>query len=423
MVANKVGMFVWNYFTNDARVLRECTALSEAGYHVDLIAVHQAGLPETEQRHANFHIHRMSRKFPFSQVIGWLKNRKYLLGLIALTYGIACFYWPPLLILLLISILLLTKPMRTLMFRSVVFLRMIRAGFRKRYDVYHANDLNTLLQAVICAKWLGRSKLIYDSHEVQTSRTGYDSPLYGIMERFLLRFVDVCIHENDTRAAYVKERYGFYPEVVHNYPFKQNYDETVSVDLHQQLGIPPQEPILLYQGGIQSGRGLDRLIEAAPHITTGTIVLIGDGRIKPELEKMVAERNLETRVKFMEKVALEVLPNHTRAAYIGFQLLNNTCFNHYSASSNKLFEYIMSGVPVIACDFPEISRVVKGYEVGLTVDSHDPAAIANAVNELVNQPEKRQNMHQNCLQAREIFNWEQEKPIFLAIYEKIAMRS
>ncbi|WP_260484845.1 glycosyltransferase [Listeria booriae] len=418
----KVGMFVWNYFTNDARVLRECTALSDAGYQVDLIALHQAGLPEIEQQNANFHVYRLSRRLPFSPFLSRLKKKKHLLVMLALVYIIACLHWPWLL-LLAFTFSLFSKRIRTVLSRSIVFLRMVHAGFRQRYDIYHANDLNTLLQAVICAKWLGRSKLIYDSHEVQTSRTGYNSPIYGIMERFLLRFVDVCIHENHTRAAYVEERYGFYPEVVHNYPFKQEKTTKWKVDLHHQLGIPNEEPILLYQGGIQSGRGLDRLIEAAPKIKVGTIVLIGDGRIKPELEKMVAERGLENRVKFIGKVALDDLPSYTREAYLGFQLLNNTCFNHYSASSNKLFEYIMSGVPVIACDFPEISRVVKEYEVGLTVNSHDPEAIAEAVNELVNNPEKRKKGHQNCFQAREVFNWEQEKLIFLSIYEKIVTRS
>lgn len=39
-MAKKVCMFVWNHFTNDARVLRECTALTEEGYEVDLIAIH-----------------------------------------------------------------------------------------------------------------------------------------------------------------------------------------------------------------------------------------------------------------------------------------------------------------------------------------------------------------------------------------------
>lgn len=34
-----------------------------------------------------------------------------------------------------------------------------------------------------------KEKLIYDSHEVQTSRTGYNSNIYGVMEKFLLNFV------------------------------------------------------------------------------------------------------------------------------------------------------------------------------------------------------------------------------------------
>ena len=35
----KICQFVWNEFTNDARVLRECTALAENGYDVTLIAI------------------------------------------------------------------------------------------------------------------------------------------------------------------------------------------------------------------------------------------------------------------------------------------------------------------------------------------------------------------------------------------------
>ena len=40
MPQKKVCMFVWNHFTNDARVLRECTALAEEDYEVDLICNH-----------------------------------------------------------------------------------------------------------------------------------------------------------------------------------------------------------------------------------------------------------------------------------------------------------------------------------------------------------------------------------------------
>lgn len=39
MMRTKVCMFVWNHFTNDARVMRECMALSENIYDVDLICI------------------------------------------------------------------------------------------------------------------------------------------------------------------------------------------------------------------------------------------------------------------------------------------------------------------------------------------------------------------------------------------------
>ena len=51
---------------------------------------------------------------------------------------------------------------------------------------------------------------------------------------------------------------------------------------------------------------------------------------------------LQDKVKFLSKVPLAELPKYTQNAYLGFQVLNNVCFNHYSASSNKLFEYMMS---------------------------------------------------------------------------------
>ena len=38
-MTKKVTMFVWNDFYNDSRVLRECTALEQAGYQVNLIAL------------------------------------------------------------------------------------------------------------------------------------------------------------------------------------------------------------------------------------------------------------------------------------------------------------------------------------------------------------------------------------------------
>lgn len=423
-----ICMFVWNHFTNDARVLRECTALSEEGCDVDLICIHDPSMAELktyEEINERFRVHRVKR-YPqwlilFQSMMKLLKEKKYLLLLLMLVWIAGVFYLPLITIpsTILFSVLLIKK-VRTLIIRISIFLRMIFKGLQKNYDVFHSNDLNTLPQGVICSKvkLLNRKKLIYDSHEVQTSRTGYDSKLYGKMESFLLKFVDQMIVENHTRAKYNEDLYGFYPNVVHNYPFDQK-KEIKKIDLHGILNIPKNEKILLYQGGIQTGRGLENLVKAAPNFKEGILVFIGDGRIKKNLMKLTEDMKLTDRVKFLPKVPLEDLPKYTKNAYLGFQVLNNVCFNHYSASSNKLFEYIMAGVPVVACDFPEIKKVVSGENIGVVVDSHDPTSIAAGVNELVLNPEMRNQYSENCWKAKLKYNWEQEKESLLAVYGKI----
>lgn len=191
------------------------------------------------------------------------------------------------------------------------------------------------------------------------------------------------------------------------------------MDLHALLNIPEAEPILLYQGGVQTGRGLDKLIEATALFERGVVVIIGDGRIKAELQERVVNANLEEKIKFLPKVPLQDLLAYTKNAYLGFQILNNVCFNHYSASSNKLFEYVMSGVPVIGSDFPEIRKIVQGEQVGIVVDSHDPTAIAAGVNTLLADSALHETLRENCFRVREIYNWEREKAIFLEIYKEL----
>lgn len=424
----RVCMFVWNHFTNDARVLRECTALSEDDYTVDLICIddpNDKDLPDYEEYNSDFKVHRVKR-YPdtlllMQRMYKYMFRNKLLGILFLLIWTYLVVKMPFVLIpISLILLLILKTKFKTFLIRLSIILRMIKKGYSKNYDIYHSNDLNTLPQGVICSKLrIKKRKLVYDSHEVQISRTGYNSKSYGYLEYFLIKAIDVMIVENHTRARFNKKIYGFYPEVVHNYPMVVSERTDKLAPIREQLGLPEDEKILLYQGGIQTGRGLDKLIKAVPMIDEGTLVLIGDGKIKAELEQLVLDMDLRERVKFIPKVPLAELPSYTRNAYLGFQVLNNVCFNHYSASSNKLFEYIMSGIPVIACSFPEIKKVVKEENVGYCVNSHDSASIAEGVNALLRAPEEHGKMKKNSITARKKYNWNRERERFLSIYKSV----
>lgn len=426
-MSKKIGMFVWNHFTNDARVLRECTALAEKGYDVRLIAIHdskQKDLKRNENRNG-FNIVRVNRYPKYillvNKAISLIKRNKILTLPLLVFIGLI-FYFNQIigLAILLIIGLMSLKKIRGFLIKTHIFLGMIIEGLKFNADVYHSNDLNTLPQGIICSKIFRRRYLVYDSHEVQSSRTGYGKQAYYI-EKILIKFIDKMIMTNRTRAEYVKDLYNIdLPEIVHNYPFYTKDDSIENkYDIYGMLDIPRDKPILLYQGGIQVGRGLDKIVEAIDKFNDGITVFIGDGKLKPEIMKMVDERNLNDKVRFLNKVPVDELKYYTANAYLGFQVLNNVCFNHYSACSNKLFEYMMSKVPVVACNFPEIKRVVQEEQIGLVVDSHDPNEIANAVNVLLENKELHSMFSENCTKAREKYNWNNEKENFVKIYDNL----
>lgn len=425
----KVTMFVWNHFTNDARVMRECLTLSQNGYDVNLIAIANKKIPEAvpyEEINQNFKVHRVPM-YP-GALEYYFKRKKRVM---AMTAGATAVMSPLLYkyskksLVLMLSTLITTgvilknNSLRQNTVKLIRSLRMILKGIQLKADIYHSNDLNTLAQGVICTI-LHDSKLVYDSHEVQTDRTGYNPDTIKLVEKSLIKFADETIVENKTRAKKHEELYGYFPKTLHNYSALYDINEVSDIDLYETLDIERSSKILLYQGGVQYGRGLDKLIIAMEYIENGVLVIIGDGKLKAELVRETKKRNLSGKIKFLPKVPLEELSSYTKQAYVGYQVLQNTSYNHYSASSNKLFEYMMAEIPVISCDFPEIKRVVESERIGITVDTENPKSIAEATQKLIDDPELRNKLSMNCRKAKYKYNWENEKEELLKIYNDLS---
>lgn len=425
----KVTMFVWNHFTNDARVNRECTTLPDNGYDVNLIAINDPKNPAIsayEEITNKFKVHRVKR-YPWLLQAYQDHGKKFLLvvagvqiiiipSLFYISFTLMAAY---LLSLVVAAGMIKFKKIRKWFINGAIITRMIVKGYIQNADIYHANDLNTLPQAIVCSKLRLKPKpLIYDSHEVQSDRTGYNPKTIKRIESFMLKFVDQMIVENHTRAKYNEDIYGFYPKTLYNYSEKYNIEEKPQINLHKKIGINEDEKILLYQGGLQQGRGLELLIEAMDEIEEGHLLFIGGGKLTQTLKEQAEASKQADRIHFLDKVPFQELPSYTREAYLGFQVLQNICFNHYSASSNKLFEYMMAHVPVVSCDFPEIKKVVEESNTGLIVDSHNASEIANAVNQLVKDTSLRNQLSENTKQAKEIYNWNNEKSKLLEVYNQ-----
>ncbi len=407
-------MLVWNGFIYDARVTREAETLASQQMEVRVIAVLTEQRPlATETTDAGIEVVRISRRNRWL-TRALLAPRALLMRLLRLFRGGPTFreslkrparWWEA------------DRKLAMGMELLVGNYRMMRAAGASRPDFVHANDVNTLVPAWLAAKF-NSATLIYDAHEISADREGYRGRIWlvRLVEKWLGGAASGCITTTQARADWFIENYDYERmAVVQNRPTR---NIVTSNRIREQLAVPPENTVVLYQGGLQWGRGLHNLIDAVRRVPEVSLVFVGDGRQRSDLER--AAFDLRERVHFVGQVTLEELPYWTAAADVGVQTLRNTCLNHYTTDSNKLFEYVMGGLPVIASDFPEIRAIVSEHGLGLLVDPDDVGAIADALRKLVVDVDARQTFASNARRARDQLDWQSQAAEFLKVYRQAA---
>jgi glycosyltransferase involved in cell wall biosynthesis len=298
--------------------------------------------------------------------------------------------------------------------------RMIDVGVALEADVYHCHDLNTFAVGVECKRKVPGSRLVYDSHELQTERnrmSGEARRKAVAEEGRCFREADAFIVASPSWIAWDRELYGSIPDAsitLLNVPELEQVERTRA--LHEEIGIPPEAKILVYQGSIQENRGIEPAIEAVRDLDDVVLVIIGYGHHRPELEAYVERENLTDRVKFFGPIPNDELLRYTAAADIGLCNIVNSSMSYYTSLPNKLFEYAMAGLAVIGSDSPEIGRIVGEEEIGEVTDPEDPQGIAAAVRTILADTDR---YRPGLEHATARYNWTVEGEKLVALYEQL----
>jgi len=460
MAGKKVVMFVYNSFKSDARVLKEAKSLTGIGYKVTIIALLDKDTVEKEIKDG-FSVIRIARN-PFHQRFLALikkiffaknnnkehtngtgnvkvnkkdfgKNKNKLKDSVLLlmpskilsvlrkikqTIKIQLNRLLLFIFKLLNSfIMLFNKPLTYYDY----YLQSFRVVKKDPADIYHAHDLNTIPVAWY-SKWRLKGKLVYDAHELFTEVSNMkrlEKKVFTFIERKLITRSDQVITVCDSIAEELKARYKIKkPTVVMNCPAN-----TLALENHDlirdSINLDENEPIILYQGGFSPNRGLHNLILAARHFKAGSLVLMGWGRIEDELRKLVVDEQLEYKVFFIPPVPQDQLLYWSSSADLGVIPYQFVGLNNYYSCPNKLFEYIAAGIAVAGSNFPELSRVINGYEVGITFNPEDPQDIANAINKIILDEVLHNQMCSNARNARKMLSWQNEGRKLFKVYEKV----
>lgn len=148
-------------------------------------------------------------------------------------------------------------------------------------------------------------------------------------------------------------------------------------------GILDEQLLVVFTGTHGQANGLDSVLDAALELKNKgrkdiSIVLIGDGKLKPELMSRSKKQELDN-VIFLDPVPKERLAQLMAAADLGLQCLANVPAFYYGTSPNKFFDYIAAGLPVLN-NYPGwLADMIRQEQCGFVVAPDEPAEFANAL--------------------------------------------
>ncbi len=365
----RIAISVINDLVTDNRVHKVATTLQEMGYEVTLIG---RLLPESLPISRTYNTHRMClhfRKGPFFYA----------------EYNIRLFF--------------------TLLF--------------SKFNVFVSNDLDTLLPNFIVSR-LTNSPLYYDSHEYFTevpelvTRPQVRQKWEKLEKELLPRIRNAYTVCPSIAEAY-RYKYGTYFHVVRNVPDRMAPFE-IPDDKKLDFG---GKKIILYQGALNIGRGLEQIVRAMQEIDNAVLVVAGDGDIAIQLKALTHSLQLQDKVKFLGRMSFNDVKYITVQADLGLSIEEDLGLNYKYALPNKLFDYIQAGIPVLVSNLPEMKKVVTDYRVGAILDSHQPQQMAKQITGILNDRERIAVWKENLKKAASELCWENEKEMLKIIYDQL----
>lgn len=282
-----------------------------------------------------------------------------------------------------------------------------------------ANDLDTLTACYLVSR-LRKRPLLYDSHELfpevpELRERDFVRKCWLFLEKRLLPRLRYCMTVSDSIATHYASKYGTRMAVVRNLPDFRSRAEIDRVRKATDL------PVIIYQGALNLGRGLEAMILAMKHLEDYRFHILGDGDIRRELEALVREHSLYERVNFLGHRPFGELLRHTASAALGISLEEDLGLSYRYALPNKLFNYIRARIPVLVSDLPEMKALIGRYGVGTVLRQRDPETIARTVRQMTETVESRRQWEIPLEKAAEELCWEKEREKLAGLVAEIPL--
>jgi glycosyltransferase involved in cell wall biosynthesis len=188
-----------------------------------------------------------------------------------------------------------------------------------------------------------------------------------------------------------------------------------------ELGLPDRATLVAITGQIAEVKGIWDFVEAArilaPRSPDTLFVVVGDdlkekGRVRRMMEERVAALGLRDRFRFLG--FRRDVPRIVQA----FDIV--AVPSHVEPLGNATLEAMAAGRPVVGSNVGGIPEMIDDGTTGLLVPPSDPERLARALENLIQQPERRHAMAVAARRrARDAFSIEAHGRLLQAQYDRV----
>jgi glycosyltransferase involved in cell wall biosynthesis len=301
-------------------------------------------------------------------------------------------------------------------------LSMYRCARALDADVYHFHDPE-LIPAGLLLRLAGRP-VIYDVHEHLPKQILTKPWIHPRFRPLVSRLVDAV---ERTAARRMSAVVAAAPMVGRRFASRGVQSVTVrNFPLTAELGNEAPDwsakaSAVCYVGAVTEIRGVREMIRGA---ALADVRLLLGGDFSPlGLEEQIASEPGWEHVTAYGRVSRSQVARIMAESMAGLVVLQPVP-SYIEADPTKMYEYMLSGIPVIASDFPAWREVITRHDCGICVDPTDVEAIAAAIRWLLDHPGEARRMGENGRRAaRALYSFGPEAERLIALYSRLAGHS
>ena len=260
----------------------------------------------------------------------------------------------------------------------------------QRVDLVHSHMYRSNVPATIAARLAGVRHVLCQVHNIDT----WETRRQQMMDHWLLRWRTAMLAVSNEVKRDIVARLHCPPEQVRVLYNGIDIDEYGSVQpdaqLRHELGIPQGHRLVVMLARLVAQKKHTRFLQALETIRNelppARVLLVGDGKLRGELEREVETRHLGGMVSFTGH--RNDIPQILALSDLSVLTSDKEGF------SNTVIESLAAGVPVVATDVGGNSEAIVEGECGLIVQPDDLTGLAGALKKVLTDDTLRHQMSQ-----------------------------